>query len=406
VRIAILSREYPPDTAWGGVATVYHSLAHALVQRGHEVHVICQAVDKPGNLVNDGVFVHRVGTNSKRYSALARINYTFHAWLELKRVIKEYGIEIVQAAYWGAEGFLYSLRRQTPLVVGLHSSAQDVIRSRTYSGLGELMRLRILSQLEDAAVKRADKVIANSEATYAQAMKKLHLDAKKIDLVPHAIDTSKYRFVASDIRERLGIPRETPLVLLVGRLEARKGIHILGEAIPRVIQSLPLTKFVLVGQDTRTAPDGDSVKRYLMKRGKDQDFADSLLLIDFLSQEELLQLYSACDLFVQPSLHESFGLTTLEAMACGKPVVTTSTGIVPQLGLDGASGIMVSPGDARALAEAIVKLLSLKDEDKERIARKNREIIEARFSIAVWTDRMLEVYHRALAGGRGQQQRI
>jgi glycosyltransferase involved in cell wall biosynthesis len=84
-------------------------------------------------------------------------------------------------------------------------------------------------------------------------------------------------------------------------------------------------------------------------------------------------------------------------MACGKPVVTTSTGIVPQLGLNGASGTMVPPGDAGALAEAIVKLLSLKDEDKERIARKNREMIEARFSIAAWTDRMIEVYNHALA---------
>jgi glycogen synthase len=105
MKIVILSREYPPDTAWGGLAIVYHSLACALVQRGHEVHVICQAMGKSRESVEDGVFVYRVGTNSKRYNAASRVNYSLYAWLKLRSIINSRKIDIVEANYWGAEAF-------------------------------------------------------------------------------------------------------------------------------------------------------------------------------------------------------------------------------------------------------------------------------------------------------------
>ena len=402
MKVAFLSREYPPDTAWGGVATVYYSLAYGLVERGHEVHVICQAVGKPRDLVDDGVFIHRVGTNPKRYSAMARINYSVHAWLKLRKVIKEREIEIVEASRWGAEALLYSLIKRTPLVVRVGISASDILRTKTYSGIKELLALKILSRLDDFSAKRADRVVAISKDPYTQAIEKLHIDPEKVDIVHHAIDTNKYRFVESDTREKLGISGDAPLVLFVGRLEARKGVHILCQAIPEIIRSIPMSKFVLVGQDTNTAPDGGSVKRYITEEAKTGGFIDKLVFIDFLSADELIPLYSACDLFVLPSLQESFGLVIVEAMACGKPVVATSTGVVPELALDGESGIMVPPGDAREFTEAMIKLLSLKDEDKRLIARRNRQLIETRFSISAWADKMIEVYEKALRKNRGE----
>jgi len=402
VKVAFLSREYPPDTAWGGVATVYYSLAYGLVERGHEVHVICQAVGKPRDLVDDGVFIHRVGTNPKRYSAMARINYSVHAWLKLRKVIKEHEIEIVEASRWGAEALLYSLIKRTPLVVRVGISASDILRTKTYSGIKELLALKILSRLDDFSAKRADRVVAISKDPYTQAIEKLHIDPEKVDIVHHAIDTNKYRFVESDTREKLGISGDAPLVLFVGRLEARKGVHILCQAIPEIIRSIPMSKFVLVGQDTNTAPDGGSVKRYITEEAKTGGFIDKLVFIDFLSADELIPLYSACDLFVLPSFQESFGLVVVEAMACGKPVVATSTGVVPELALDGESGIMVPPGDAGEFTEAMIKLLSLKDEDKRLIARRNRQLIETRFSISAWADKMIEVYEKALRKNRGE----
>jgi glycosyltransferase involved in cell wall biosynthesis len=103
---------------------------------------------------------------------------------------------------------------------------------------------------------------------------------------------------------------------------------------------------------------------------------------------------------ISPSLHESCGLVVVEAMACGKPVVATSTGIVPELGLDGKGGIVVEPGDAVGLAEAIIKMLSLDEKDRELVAGKNRELVETGFSISAWVDKVIGVYNKALSKRR------
>jgi hypothetical protein len=88
MKIAFLTREYPPDSLWGGPATVYHALTSELVLRGHEVHVIYQAINGPEDCIDKGVHVHKAGTNPKQYSIMARINYSFYSWLKLKKLIK------------------------------------------------------------------------------------------------------------------------------------------------------------------------------------------------------------------------------------------------------------------------------------------------------------------------------
>jgi hypothetical protein len=180
MKVAFLSREYPPESAWGGIATVYYTLACALAERGHEVHVICQAASEPRDFIDNGVFVHRVGTNPKRYSAMARIDYSIQAWLKLRSVIKQHDIEIVEASYWGAEALLYSLKKRTPLVVRSHTSALDIIRTKTYSREKELITLKILSILEDLSAKRADRVIANSKGVYTRVLNRLHIAPERV----------------------------------------------------------------------------------------------------------------------------------------------------------------------------------------------------------------------------------
>jgi len=400
MKVAFLSREYPPESAWGGIATIYHTLSHALADSGHEVHIVCQAVGGQRDFVDKGVFVHRVGRNPKRYSLLARVDYSIHAWLKLREIIKRYDIEIVETTYWGAEAFLYSLRRRTPLVVRLDVSASDILKTGTYSGIRELLSLKLLALLENFTAKRADRVIAISSDLYDYATERLHIGSDRVDLIHHSIDTAKFRFIESEIRGRLGIPTNAPLVLFVGRLEARKGVHILCQAFAEIVRNMPATRFVLVGRDTKTAPDSDSMKSYVCREAGSEGYRDNLLFIDYLSQDELIPLYSASDVFVLPSFREGFSMVVLEAMACGKPVVVTSTGIVPELGLDGKGGIVVEPGDAVGLAEAIIKMLSLDEKDRELVAGKNRELVETGFSISAWVDKVVGVYNKALSKRR------
>lgn len=397
MRIAFLTREYPPDTAWGGVATVYHNLARVLSEQGHEIHVICQAVGKPKDYIEQGVFVHRVGINPKQNSAIARTNYSLHAWRKLKKLIETRGIEIVGASFTGAEGFFCSLFSGLPLVVSAHTTAQGLLQTKTYSGTKSFLSLKLLSVLEHFTAKRASKVVANSQAMYSRLTSEVHIAADKIDIVHHAIDTIKFNFVASDIRQRVGIPDGAPVALSIGRLEARKSPHILCQVIPRIIESKPDAKFVFLGRDTNTAPGGGSFKQYIIHKAQGGGFLSNLVFIDFLPEDELVQLYSACDVFVSASLQESFGLTPIEAMACGKPVVATPVGIVPELQPYGLKGLSVTPvGDDQRLAEAVLNFLALGDNDRNQIAKENRQLIEDKFCLAGWADKMSHVYGRAM----------
>ena len=394
MKIAFLTRNYPPDSLWGGDAVVYENLARGLAQRGHEVHVICQATGKAEEHVQDGVFVHRVGTNPKRYSVRGRLNYYIHAWARLRTIVRTRGIQIVETPDWSAEGFLYSLHKQTPLVVTAIGSTDDQIRTKTYAGIVLLVALLILSRLRNLMLRRADRVVAISEDCYQATLRRYPVRQEEVVKVPMGIDTGKFRYVESDIKqEKLAMPTSSSIVMFVGRLEARNGVHVLCQAIPQVTARVPNTRFVFVGRDTNTAPTGGSFRQYVTNR-----VGDSAQFFDFLPDDELVQLYSASDVCVYPALTATFGLPPVEAMACGKPVVATAVGIAPELEPHASGGLTVVPVQApEELAEALIGYLTLDQVDRDRIAESNRRLIESRVSIPAWVDRVSDLYAELLA---------
>jgi hypothetical protein len=180
------------------------------------------------------------------------------------------------------------------------------------------------------------------------------------------------------------------MILLVGRLEARKGINVFCDAIPRILKVFPDTHFVFAGFNTKALPEA-GVKEFIMRMAATQHFSHRISILD-ASPGQVVKLYSACDLFVFPSLSESFGLPVLEAMACGKPVVATAVGIVPELRLASPMGRTVPPGDPFQLASAVIEMLSLAKKGKEHIGLGSRSYVEANFSISAWAENVEGVY--------------
>jgi glycogen(starch) synthase len=404
LKVALLSREYPPDTAWGGIATVYYSLANALVKEGHTVHVICQATGKPRDYIENDVIVHRVGNNDKRYSSIARIDYSVKAWITLNRIIKTDKIDIVDASMWGAEGFLFSLTMSIPMVIRADTSSQDIIETRTYTGIGEQIGLKLLGVLEERTVRKANRIITSSLDNYDYIVNKLKILPKKVSIIHHGIDTNRFRYVRNKFKSELGILDEDSVVLSVGRLEARKGVDILCKAIPYCLALRPNIKFVFIGNDTNTAPGGGAFKEYIVNIAKRTGFEDKLILIAKVPDDTLIQLYSACDLFVTASLQESFGLTVIEALACGKPVVATPVGIVPELIPYSVQGLFVVPvGDYLKLGQAIIKGLSINDEDKKLLSTANRQLIHKEFSLPIWISRITDTYQKTILNSYGTE---
>lgn len=399
MNIAYLAKEYPPYGITSSPAPFYAELAEALVAKGHQVHVVSQAVRGNEDYIDDaGVYIHRVGPRPKHGSALTRFIYNFDAWRKLRELIRQHDIEIVDTQVTFAEGFFASLRKQIPLVLQTHSWSDMFLRTKSYDGPLELLSLKLSAYLENISLRRADRIIANSRESWCYVIDQ-GVRRERVILIPLTrMNLHNFRFLPSDIRTRLGIPMDATLILYVGWLQARKGLHILAQALPRVLARCSDAFFVFLGRDTLSAPGGGSFKRFLLSCAHKNGISTNVKIIeDFLPEEDLVRLYSACDVFVLPSLSETFGSPVVEAMACSRPVVATATGIAPEL--EGASPayVVVPPGDAEALAQAIVRLLSIPREEREALAAGHRRVVEERFSFERMVDEILRVYAEVIA---------
>lgn len=160
-----------------------------------------------------------------------------------------------------------------------------------------------------------------------------------------------------DIKEFSSLPKRkgtAPTVLFVGGLEPRKGLEYLLHAMEYVIDELPNTRLIAVAKTGFRGTDEWSWFTTLADR---LGIKGNMVFRESVSQDTLLELYAECDLLVLPSKTEGWGLSLMEAMACGKPVVASRVGGIPELVRDGTDGILVRAGDIRELADAILKLL-------------------------------------------------
>jgi glycosyltransferase involved in cell wall biosynthesis/GT2 family glycosyltransferase len=350
--IALVSQEYAKDCR-GGICRYTYDLAHELVRLGHTIHIVTHS-DKASDYMDGGVFIHAVTFEPVAFLDLdpsmhvseKNLSYSYAVCEKLLDLIDSEHIQLVEAPLWDAEGFVFSLIKPVPLVVRIETPLFKVAEILEW----EVSRdLKLAHWMEGEVVRRADKVVAISRAIG--------------DLIGSVHSVAKERIVVSPLGIALSdgdacsLSDNDPIlsVLFVGRLEKRKGIDTLFESIPCVIHHVPDVRFTIVGGDT-PHPSGVSYKHYLL-RNLDKKYHGYVDFKGFVSNSDLQDYYRRCDLFVAPSLYESFGLIYLEAMAWGKPVIGSDVGGVPEVIADGRTGLIVPPGDAEALGEALICLL-------------------------------------------------
>ena len=184
---------------------------------------------------------------------------------------------------------------------------------------------------------------------------------------------------------------DKPTVLFVGGLEPRKGLEYLVQAMETVIERIPEARLMAVA---KTGFRGTDEWSWFSTLGNRLGLEEHLEFFESVSQEKLLELYSECDVLALPSKTEGWGLSLMEAMACGKPVVASRVGGVPELVRDEVDGILVEPGDVRGLAGALTRLLE--DPDLRRsmgVAGQNR-VLE--FSWDATARVVMDAYREAL----------
>jgi glycosyltransferase involved in cell wall biosynthesis len=206
---------------------------------------------------------------------------------------------------------------------------------------------RVHTRLSLPFARRARRLLTNSEHTRAEAIDRLGLPAERVVATPFGIDP-RFRPLQVPpgwLRERFGLERR--YVLAVGTLEPRKNLPATLRAFARAAARVPDHDLVIVGSGGwGSAGPLDDAARTL---------PTAPVLTGFVSDTELVRLYSAASCFVFPSLAEGFGFPPLEAMACGAPVVASDRPALPEV--LGEAAVLVDPTDPESIADAIVSVL-------------------------------------------------
>jgi len=168
-------------------------------------------------------------------------------------------------------------------------------------------------------------------------------------------------------RLQLGLPPDGPLIGIVGRLQRWKGMHVLIEAMPRVLAAHPKARAVIVGGEHAPEPDYPA---YLERRARELGVEGHVLLTGL--QRNVPEWMQAMDVIVHASTFEPFGIVVIEAMALGKPVVAGAAGGPTEIITPGVNGLLTPYGDTEALARALLRYLD-EPEFAHRVGARARE---------------------------------
>jgi glycosyltransferase involved in cell wall biosynthesis len=390
VRIGLFSPTYPEINGTGGIPVYTQSLATGLLALGSEVHVLIH--DATGRLEpsfsRDGVTIHAI---RPRYAPLVsrwlpNLRECVETSAAAFRLSVRHGLDVFEFPNFEGMGAALWTAGRPRIVVRLHTSTAECL---AIEGRAPSVANRFDVWRERVQCRMADALTVSTAAHRNNMVAELALAEQRISLLPLGLPD------ASPVRVREPRPRGTPpRVVYVGRLEPRKGTLDLLEAIPKVLASVPDAEFVFVGTDRPKAPGGRTHAQWARENLPASAFA-RIHLTGFVDEPTRERLLAGADVFVAPSIYESFGLIFLEAMRASVPVIGTTVGGIPEVVEDGVTGLLVPPRDSVRLADAVVRLLT--DESlRLRLARTGRRRFTERFSNVAMAERTLTHHHSLL----------
>jgi len=366
LRLLHVYKDYYPVV--GGMENHIRILARGAMARGAQVTVLVTSPGRRTEIVElDGVKVIKAGRLAA--PASTPISLALLAWM--RRL--EADITHLHFPYpWGEMAHLVC-GRSPRTVITYHS---DVVRQKNL--------LRVYGPLMRRVLAKADRIIATSP-NYVQSSSHLSQVAEKCTVIPLGIDLAPFLKAQEEDVEWLRQRYRPPLLLFVGLLRYYKGLGYLIQAMKEVNARL-----VVVG----SGPMKQEWQSLATRLG----LADKVFFEGRVEDGLLPAYYQACDLFVLPASHrsEAFGVVQVEAMACGKAVVSTELGTGTSfVNVDGETGLVVAPRDPEALAHGINRLLS-DDQLRTQMGGKAKLRAAREFSHEVMIDRVLELYHGLL----------
>lgn len=214
----------------------------------------------------------------------------------------------------------------------------------------------------------------------------------KVRVIPHGVDLCRFNILVdqNEQKEKLGVKSDEILALAVQRLAPRKAVEYLIYAMSIVSKENPKVKLLIVG-------DGPEKAR-LMELTKKLGINRNVAFKGSVDSQDLPKYYLACDIFVLHSLYEQFGIVLVEAMACGKPVISTKVGAIPDIVENEKTGLLVEPKNPKQLADAILKLAN--DEKlRKRLGEEGMKKAKEKYDWNIIVEEYLNAYEQLIKNG-------
>jgi len=350
--VMMLTWEFPPRII-GGISPHVFYLSKSLVKNGVKVYVVtCDFPGAPQHEIVDGVEVFRIDSYKNPSPDFATWVYLMNVNMqkEAAALVNSLNgkIDVFHAHDWlvatAGIGLKHVFRK--PLLATMHST--EIGRRNGIHFDYEKM----IHETEAWLTYEAWKVICCSDYMISHVKWAFGLPQDKLIMVPNGVNADVYEKVRSEdlshFRSKFALQDEK-IVLFVGRLVYEKGVHILVNAVPKVLEKTN-AKFIIVGNGY--------MKEQLSNIVKNMGFAHKVMFTGFVDDETLRKLQCCANVSAVPSLFEPFGIVALEAMAAKSPIVVSDIGGLSEIVEHDVTGVKVYPDNPNSLAWGITKVLT------------------------------------------------
>jgi N-acetyl-alpha-D-glucosaminyl L-malate synthase BshA len=326
---------------FGGSGVVATELGKALAAKGYNVHFISYSQPARLDFFNPNVFFHEVSIY--KYPLFEYVPYETILASKIVDIVKQNKIDILHVHYaiphasaaLMAKNILEEQGIHIPIVTTLHGTDITLVgKDPTFE------------PVVSYSINHSDAVTAVSESLKQDTLNNFHIQ-KDIYVIPNFIDFSRFTKQKKEHFKKAIAPLNEKILVHTSNFRKVKRVEDVVKVFALIADKIP-SKLLLIGD----GPERTNIELLCRETG----VCDRITFLG--KQEQIEEILSVCDLFLLPSETESFGLAALEAMACEVPVISTNTGGIPEVNIEGVTGFLSDVGDIESMAKNALYILS------------------------------------------------
>jgi glycosyltransferase involved in cell wall biosynthesis len=393
MKICFYALEHHSLDSGGGIASYLNAIVPELIRLGHEVHIIVKGRMKNTRQLGDGTFLHEFnGGNIHWYLSklpligkhlalpVREFEWSWGFYRHLRNLKKKYRFNLIESSETG-NLLTVLFEKKLPLVIRLHGSTYSFEKSTMGAASFGAILDRILQRY---SFNRA-KGISSPSSFQKKLFEKECNRMTDVIVIPNPV-------AVDDFTGPQPVTQEVPkIIFYAGRIADVKGIWPLLKAFSQVIKRNPDVRLIMAGAP-HVSISRSSIDSFL----EGHNIKSKVELPGYIQKDKIKEYYKRCRVYAVPSYYEAFCISAVEAMLYGKPVVASSGTALEEIVEDGVTGILVPPGDDRALTKAFLKLLN-DDELTKQMGEAGCEKVLREYQPSFIADKTLKFYEEMIA---------